>query len=288
MAGEPTPWSKTRMTSPMIRRAIPAFACIGLGAAMPAAAQTSEDRFWLEASAYMPKIDSSIQVDSPANPDIGTEIDVETDLGLDNDEALPAFLAGARLGGRWTIIGEYYAIGRDATKSLERTIVVEDVTYPVAASVTTNFDTDVYRLVIGYSFVRNDKAEAGAAIGLHATDFQIGIEGMGSVGGVSGQTEARRQDFLAPLPTVGVFAGVELAPNLRLSGRADYLSLSIGDYDGRLLNAQAKISYRVTRHVGVGVAWRHVDYRVDVEKERYEGRFKYKFSGPAVFLEAGF
>lgn len=276
------------MTTATARFFLLASSAAWLAAAGPAAAQSAQDKFWLEASAFMPKIDSSLEVNSTSNQGIGTEIDVESDLGLDKDETLPAFLAGARLTRSLSIIGEYYSIGRDATKSLERNITFEGVTYPLAASVTSELTTDVYRLVIGYSFVRTDKAEVGAALGLHATDFEVGIEGLGTVGGTTAQTEQRRQDFLAPLPTLGLFGSFEVLPRLTLSGRVDYLSLSIDDYDGRLLNAQAKLSYRVTRNIGVGAAWRHVDYRVDVEKDRFEGRFEYEFSGPAIFLELGF
>lgn len=270
------------------RRLQPLLALALLSLGQPAFGQAPGDRFWVQASAYMPKIDSSVRVESVNRPDIATEIDLEGDLGLDDEETLPAFLAGARLGRNVSIIGEYFAIGRDATRTLERSITFEGVTYPLAASVTSGFDTDVYRLVIGYSFVRNDQVEVGAAIGLHATDFKVSIEGVGSAGGATAQVERRSQDFLAPLPTLGLFASFEVMPGLTIGGRADYLSLSIDDYDGRLLNAQATLSYRVMRNVGIGVAYRHVDYRVDVEKERYQGRFEYEFSGPAIFVELGF
>lgn len=260
-----------------------------LAIAGPAQAQYAKDRFWAEASFFRPHVDSSIEINSTTNPGIGTDIDMEGDLGLDNDESLPAFLAGARISRNFSIVAEYFSIGRDATHTLDRNITIEGVTYPVAGSVTTEFNTDIYRLVLSYSFIRTDKAEAGASIGLHATDFEVGIEGSGTIGGgAPGQIQTRRQDFLAPIPTLGVYASYEILPRLTLSGRADYLSLSIDDYDGRLLNAQAKLSYRVLDNVGLGIAYRHVDYRVDVEKERYEGRFQYEFSGPAVFLEVGF
>ena len=70
--------------------------------------------------------------------------------------------------------------------------------------------------------------------------------------------------------------------------RIDWLSLGLGDYDGRLFNTQASVQYRFARNFGAGIMFRYVDYRVDVEKPNYEGRFNYSFAGPAVFLEAGF
>jgi len=90
------------------------------------------------------------------------------------------------------------------------------------------------------------------------------------------------------MPTIGLFASYEVMPRLTLGGRLDFLSLGIDDYDGRLINAQAQLAYRFMKNIGAGVMYRYVDYRVDVEKERYTGRLTYSFSGPALFIEAGF
>ena len=91
-----------------------------------------------------------------------------------------------------------------------------------------------------------------------------------------------------PLPTVGIYGLWQVAPAVHVGGRLDYLSLSIDDYDGKLVNAQASVSYRFTKNFGAGVMYRYVDYRLDVDKEDYFGRLKYEYSGPAVFLEVGF
>lgn len=253
-----------------------------------ASAQALSDDFWLQASAFKAHVDTDVTVSSNTNPTVGTEIDLEDDLGFDDDEWLPAVAAGARLGSDLSLMAEYYSLARDTTATLARDITIEDVTYPVNGSVTAGFDTDIYRLVLGWAFVRKPNLEVGAALGVHATTIDLGIEGEGVVGGVSTGAERRQQDFLAPLPTLGLFTSFEPTPGLTLGARIDYLSLKIDDYKGRLINTQATASYRVLRNVGVGVMYRYVDYRVDVEKDRYTGRFAYKFNGPAIFLEIGF
>ena len=266
--------------------ALPAFACLFLAA--PAQAQALEDDFWLQVSGFWANVDTDVRVAPIADPDAGTEIDLESDLNLDESALLPAVFAGARLGGGFSVGAEYYSLGRDGPITLERDIVFQDVTYPATVDVTTGFDTDVYRFTVGYAFVRNENLEIGAALGLHATDISLSISGEGSVGGAARQIETRRTEFLAPLPTIGLFATYEPMPRLTLGARVDFLSLSIDDYDGRLINAQASVAYRLFRNVGVGILYRFVDYRVDVEKTNYVGRFDYEFSGPAVFLEIGF
>jgi hypothetical protein len=268
------------------------FAILLAGAALqalPAAAQGIDDRCWFEAAAYWPKVDTTIQLNSNTNNTIGTEIDFESDLNLDDGEALPALAAGARLGNRWRLTGEYYALGRSGEATLARDIVVEDVTYPVNAVITSEFDSDVYRFTVGYSFIRQENVEAGVALGLHATDFTVSLAGQGTVAGSPvAATQTRARDFLAPLPTIGVYGTWEVAPNVELAGNVDFLKLKVGDYDGRLLNAQLKLSYRVMRNVALGVIYRYVDYRVDVEKSAFTGRLTYEFKGPALFALVGF
>ena len=263
-------------------------AALALGWAPAAHAQSLHDKYWLQVSGYSASVDTDVRIAPILDEEAGSELDLETDLGFDDSEFLPAFFAGARLGSGFSIGAEYYSLGRDATATLARDIIVEDVTYPTTASITSEFNTDIYRLTVGWAFWRGENFEVGAAIGLHATDIEIALEGEGNAGGPTRSFQQRREEFLAPMPTIGLFASYEVMPRLTLGGRLDFLSLGIDDYDGRLINAQAQLAYRFMKNIGAGVMYRYVDYRVDVEKERYAGRFEYEFSGPAFFVEVGF
>ena len=256
--------------------------------ATPAQAQALQDDFWLQVTGFWANVDTDVQVSSVDDPTIGTEIDLEEDLGLDDNSLLLAIVGGARLGSGFSVGAEYYALGRDSTNTITRDIVIDDVTYPANIELTSGFDTDIYRVTVGWAFVQNETFEAGGAIGLFATDISLTIEGQGTANGGPVTIQQRRQDFLAPLPTIGLFANWQVAPRLTAGARLDFLSLSIDDYDGRLINAQAQIAYRFTENFGAGIMYRYVDYRVDVEKPEYTGRFSYEFNGPAVFLEVGF
>jgi hypothetical protein len=255
--------------------------------ASSAHAQAVNDRYWLEVQAFWPDIDTSVAVAGNGGI-VGTKIDLESDLKLKDRKSLPAVSGGARFGDRWSIIGEYYALNRSGSASANRDITFDDVTYPAGASIASEFDTDVYRVAVGYSFVRNDKADVGVSLGLHATQFDVQLEGQGHIGSAAVQSQTRKRDALAPLPTLGLFAAYQATPRLLVGGRVDYLSLKVSDYDGRLINAEARLSYRVFENVGVGVMYRYVDYDLDIEKERWNGEIAYKFKGPALFLQAGF
>lgn len=257
--------------------------------ATPAQAQAMHDDFYLQVSGFWATgVDSDVRIAPASNPDGGTEIDLEEDLNLDSNEILPAIYGMARLGGGFSISAEYYSVGRSSSTTLARDIVYNDVTYPANATITAGFNTDIYRLGLGWAFVRNENVEFGAVIGLHATNLEFSMEGQGRVGAQPISTQNRRTEFLAPLPTIGLFANWQIAHNLTLNARADYLSLKVGDYKGRLINFQTSLAWRFAGNFGAGITFRYVDYRVDVEKTNYVGRLDYQFLGPAIFIEVGF
>ena len=195
-----------------------------LAFASSAHAQNVDDRYWLEVQAYWPDVDTTVAVSGNGGL-VGTKIDLESDLKLKDRKSLPALFAGARIGERWSIIGEYYTLDRGASASANRDLVFDDVTFPAGATISSEFNTDVYRLAVGYSFVRNDKVDFGAALGLHITQFEVALEGQGRIGNASISTQNRKRDALAPLPTLGLYGTYQATPKLALGGRVDYLSL---------------------------------------------------------------
>lgn len=256
--------------------------------AAPVHAQAIDDKFWIQGSGFLSNVDTDVSSSLAVNPGTGSEIDLEDDLGFDDSELLPAIYAGARLGGGFIVAGEYFSLGRNTTATIDRDITVDDVTYPVNASITAGFDTDVYRLSIGYVFAGSDTSEIGVALGLIATNLDFTIEGAGSAGGAPVSTQVRRKDFLAPIPTLGLFGSFQPAPRVIIGGRADYFGLGIEEYDGSVLNLQASAQYRIMDNVGIGVSYRYVDYDLDVEKDTYVASFDYQFTGPSFFIEIGF
>jgi hypothetical protein len=270
-----------------VRRGVVA-ACAWAGLAAPAGAQALHDQFWLEAGLFWPSVDTDVRLSHRNPPDEGTRIDFERDLDLAGHKTLPSVYGGARLGSGFSIAAEYYSLGRNGEKSLARDIVFDDVTYSAGATVSSKFDTDIYRLSLGWAFVRKPSWEMGVALGLHATDIKTELSGQGHIGAATSQVQTRRDKVLAPLPTIGLFGSVEPVKDLTFSGRIDVLSLKIDKYDGRLVNAQLGMTWRFMKNIGAGVAYRYVDYRLDVTETNAIGRFAYKFHGPSLFMTLGF
>ncbi len=252
-----------------------------------ASAQALDDKAWIQAGLYLPGVDSDFRLD-PDSASEGSILDFETDLNLEDRKTLPIISAGLRLGKRWRLGLDYYSLSREGEVSLARDILVGDVTYPAAATVRSGLSSDIYRLTVGYSFVRKSNWDVGVALGAHVTDFAVFVEGNGRVGAQAASAQVRRRELLAPLPTIGLYATHQVAKGLTVSARTDFLSLKVGDYKGNLLNAQAGLTYRFTKNFGVGAMYRFVRYRLKVERDDWIGRLGYRFSGPALYVELGF
>jgi len=237
------------------------------------------DKWSFQLGVYYPDVSTTARLDNSATGR-GTEVDFEQDLDLTDRKALGNLFASVRLGERWRIEAEYFALNRSGTRAISKTINWGNITFPVNAAVSSSFDSDIYRLSAGYSFVKDNQKEFGAALGLFVTDFKASLATINLGSSAS--------DALAPLPTVGVYGAYAFTPRWLISGRVDYFSLNYEQYDGSLTNVQAAVDYRFTRHFGVGLGYRYVDYSLDSSKSSWTGNIEYKFQGPTLFGIASF
>jgi hypothetical protein len=263
-----------------------AFACATV-AAGTASAEGPNDRFWGQLEYFFPTIDSTARLDFPGTNLPGTQVRLEDDLGLDDRKGVPYLLLGTRFGQDWRLEFEYYRLERKADRTIDRDISWGDINFPVSAQLSSEFNSTVYRLTGGYSFLHTPQYELGGSFGLHVTDFKLGLSGQGNGGaGLGFQREER--DQLVPLPTLGLYGNWQVAEQWVLRGRVDFLSFKYDEYDGRLINLMAGADWRFTKNWGLGVGYRYVDYRVSSTDVDFHGEVKYEFRGPTVYLTAAF
>jgi opacity protein-like surface antigen len=248
-------------------------------------AERPTDQYWLQLHAFWPSIESTARVDALATARPGTELSFENDLGMSDSETLPALLMGMRFFDNWRVDFEYYSLKRDASRLTEREIDFGDTNFELGTQLSSSFESTVYRLTVGYSFVKSQELDLGASLGLHLTDFELALAGSSSLGGAA-KREAR--DALAPLPTIGLYGTYAISPAFGLRARADLLSFSYGDYDGSLTNVELSVDWRFSPNFSVGAGYRYVDYKLDVTSSSWKGEVNYKFDGPIVFIEAAF
>lgn len=259
-----------------------------LAAVAPLArAESPQDHFWAQLEYFVPAIESSARLDATDPRLRGTKLSLEGDLGLRAHKGTPYALLGARLGDRWRLEFEYYALRRSGSRTIGRDVQWDDRTFPISTRLDASFESTIYRLTAGWSFLRSPQGEAGVAIGLHTTDFKLSLAGQAAIGATAALTADRRDQFV-PLPTVGVYGTYALTPEWMLRGRVDFLPLRSDRYEGSLTNLMAAVDWRFAKNLSVGVGYRLVNYQVELSRSRFNGELNYRFHGPTVYLSAAF
>ena len=248
-----------------------------------ATAEVTSDKAWLDVGGFWAKIDSDLQLDNTTLGVEGTRIDFENHLGLDDSRALPKISGGVRLGSRFRVEGDFFRLGRSGELAIEETLKIDDTVFPVGALVETEFDTDVYRIALGYSLVRNDRGEFGVSAGAHYSrgKFEITATALGVT-----LEERRSKSF--PLPNVGVYGNMHLFGPVSLQGSADVFKMKYGNYKGSLVDAQLGLEARIIRNVGLGLGYRYAGYRIKGSKSDWQGKLTYSYSGPVAYVELAF
>jgi hypothetical protein len=244
------------------------------------------DRFMISLGTFMLNTGTKVELNGSAG-NLGTEIDTKKDLGLRDADRF-------RVDGTWRfkerhkIRFEFFDINHGATKTLSRDITINDTVYPTSVSVTTKLSTTVTALSYEYAFLQRDNYEITGSAGLHAIKFGFNVSGVGSVNGQTAQARTEASSVTAPLPVFGLRGLWQFSPKWYLDGQVQYFAIKIDKIDGRVTNAQLGVTRMFGDHFGVGAGWNTFTTRVGVEKDRFNGSLKWRYSGAQIFVTASF
>ncbi len=243
------------------------------------------DTAWLQIAAYRPQVRTALRLDR--GNERGTELRAEDDLALNRQPTLPAVLLGLRLADRWRAEFEFFDLRRDRRQVAFPGDGVDFGGGTFNAAAEARVDIRTSRLSAGYSFYRSPASEAGVVAGIHLTKFSMRLEGDAIVNGVSTPLFKEERQRSVPAPTLGAYAAHAFAAGWLVDGRLDLLKFNTRGYRGHLVNAQANVQYRLTRHVGLGLGWRLNDLQLDGQGDSFRGKLDYRFNGPQVFMSVG-
>lgn len=214
---------------------------------------------------------------------VGTDIDLEKDLGF--DKQIGTFMANLqwRISRRSRFDFSYLQFNRSSTKTLERTIQFGDNTYNVSAKVSSFFNTTIYRASWGYAVLAKPKAELGFLIGTHTLQTNIGL---GITTGAGSLTSNQNFNFTAPLPDLGLWGGVSLSKRLALSGEMNYFTITIGEISGEIVGYNAVLMYKATKHLDLSLGYTGFNFKVDANVNSNKAHIGWGYSGPSI--TAGF
>jgi hypothetical protein len=223
-----------------------------------------EGRYW------MPTLSSTINM---GNGIAGTDINVITDLGIDESQQFPQGKINLRLLKRHNLRLFYMPVSIDATNVIERSFTFRGKEYTVNTQIDSSLDIDFFKIGYGFDIISNPLGSLGLFLDIMYGDISatisapdLGVSASGSVSGYS--------------PALGVRGRVYIIPGkLSLSGELAVAEISdIVQYR----EAEGSIDYRMIENLGLSLGYKTID--LQAEKDNDKGELT--TSGPyfALFL----
>jgi hypothetical protein len=233
---------------------------------------------------------TSVETDVRADEDLqqrATEVNFESDLDFSKSEELFRAEAQFLVKPRHQINFGYYELNRSASNVIQREIVWEDRVFPVNVDVTGIFNTEVLELSYTWWF----KAEQEFVLGLNAGVQQIGMDiGLDLSAQATGGSIGGEVGFEEFVPLVGLELRRSLTENLMFRGLVRYITFSdLGDLKrAELIDAALGFEYRLFANASLGVAYKILNFDLDIERRLISGSVDYRLDGVEAFLRFGF
>jgi hypothetical protein len=247
------------------------------------------DRFIVEAAFFSNSKSVVFKVDGnlPSRP-----IDFGETLGLNRQGNTVDFNFIWRFSkqNKWYVNLNYFAVRNDQSVILEDVVKWGDSEYPAGIILDSGFDVDMFRIFFGRVISMGKKHELSAGFGLHAMNIRTYIQGSAFLGnvGLTFDPERKRVKVLAPVPNIGIRYVYTPFNRLALAARAEWFSLSIGDYKGLLWDISPSVYYQLFDNIGVGLSYKYFKAKVDMNRNVWNGSADLLYQGPLFSITGNF
>ena len=231
------------------------------------------ERFNLRVGGMISTQDSSLTFNDVL---LGTSIDGENDLGLDDDILIFRGEASYRFGKRHRVHLGYFDLSRDSNRVIDKELIIDDEIFPINDVVDTKFDLKFFKVGYSYAFFQSKRLEIGGLIGLHITDFDLEVKSE-----TLGTSVA--EDYTIPLPLVGLGGSFAITPKLFFRPSVLGLYIDAGDWSGSLVDLNLALEYNLFENFGMGIGYNFLFLNIDSEDDGsllgFEGEIDYDLEG---------
>jgi len=187
----------------------------------------------------------------------------------------------------------YFDDSTSRRRLIDEDIVWGDHTFTAGGEVRSKNSFKIYELAYEYAFIRQPSFELNGTFGVHWMDLSVKLSGDAIITDENGNTTSvsgsgKKGSVSTPLPVLGLRAGWVVAPSVYLDAQAQYFKAKINGYDGRVTDLRAGATYMFTPNLGLGIGYNRFTTRIDSDKERFDGRIRFAYSGFQAYLTGAF
>ena len=279
----------------VIRRLVAVALLLLLGPATVAVAQTDStagappgerlpnlyDKLQLTGSISSVILNANIRLDGSGG-NIGTDVDAEDDLGLDEMIFQPRAAVRWRPGRKHELEAGYQFARRTAEKSLERQIEFGDSTYDAGLDVKSTLDTDQLFINYRWAAFAKENWQAGVSIGLGALFLKMGLAAQANIGAGQAGFDVEKS-LTGPLGSLGLYGRYLAGTRWAFEGDVRQVGIDIDRFDIKVFEANAAARYFLQRQWGLEAGLGTSKVTVDIANKEgrdfsASGRVKYSLA----------
>ena len=238
------------------------------------------DHFYVRGSFAADTVNISARSD-PTPTQTGTEVDTESDLGMNQKKNQGRMELGLRMAEDHMLQLNYLKLTRSGDSRLTRQIVFGGTSYNVNDRVQSFLDLRLLGLAYSYSILHNQKFEAGVGFGLHILEAEA-----------RGEVRARNireiGNVVGVLPTLSVHGNWRIARRWAATLRYQYLGVGVNDIDGSFKDWNVDFHYRWKPNFALGIGYSALDVNVVSTDIDDPGQFNMSTRGPQAFFRVSF
>ncbi|MGH8038168.1 MAG: hypothetical protein ACREPD_10530 [Stenotrophomonas sp.] len=239
------------------------------------------DTFSVRVGGYITDFDTRVRADGQTGE--GTRIDLNRDLGLDNNNAIGVVALSWRPWEKHEFGLSWYRDSADAERNTDRDIDFNGEHYATHTRIRAKFDLDAYEGYYTWWAWGDERWALGPRVGLIWYQMDLDLSATADVNG-NPLTARAGNNVNADLPAPTIGGSWRWAPSdhWRLSADAGYFSASLNDVDADVTFGRGGVEYFPWENWGFSLDYTVRRIEADVDASRLDGNLRFIDSGVRV------
>jgi hypothetical protein len=246
-----------------------------------AIASPVSDHFAFRIIYFQPSVTTDIRLDPTNQPNGGTQLSGERDLGLDDQVNQARAEFDLRLRERHHLRADFFKLSRFKQQPLANPIKFGDFTFQPGDEFRTKLDWRVMSITYTYQFFKYERFEGGLGLGVHIIQAQ-------AEGGQPGTLNRERDTEVGIFPTIAANAAFRISKRWAVSARGQSFSASPNGFDGKMSDYHIDLQYRWRENFAVGLGWSKLESNLKVTDADQPLLFDLDTAGPELFFRVSF
>lgn len=234
------------------------------------------DRLAVNLRFFMPSIATDVRYDA-SNGTLGTPMTGEGTLGLDDKLKQGAIDIQFRMVDRHRIRAQFYKQTRSGDVVLNQQVRFGDDVYVVNDRVVSKMDLRKLDVVYTYSFLRREKIELSAGLGIHLLQAEGTLD-------APARFVSENLDVAGPFATLAFDGTWRFTKRFSLNAQGNYLKGHVDNVRGSYRAWNADVQFRLRPNFTLGAGYSATRFFLDSSDPTDSGLFRFDYKGPQAFI----